>query len=161
MLGLILYYSIIFKAHNNVQKKQKLADELDEFIRDIGGQTSHQPTPKDICRFLIWKDQFGKTPVYVPSCPAVGKDRALCSCQKRLAVGTVEINYMIGMLRARFHQRGWASCMTKLRDRVQQFPFWSRIMCWLLKLNISSCMSETNSSSLCWEVRVKVSRYSY
>lgn len=47
-------------------------------------------TPKDICRFLVWNDKFGKTQIHGMSCPHIGEFGIhRCGCTIRLAAGTV------------------------------------------------------------------------
>lgn len=47
-------------------------------------------TPKDICRFLVWNDKFGKTQIHGMSCPHIGEFGIhRCGCAIRLAAGTV------------------------------------------------------------------------
>jgi hypothetical protein len=62
-------------------------------------------TPHDICRFLIYKDNNGKTQVHWQGCPYIGqKGKRDCQCPLRLAYKTVD-SY-IGKLRAIFHSIG-------------------------------------------------------
>ena len=62
-------------------------------------------TPIDVCRFLVYKDHYGKSQLHSQVCPNVAK-RGLssCSCPRRLAYGTVD-SY-IGKLRAIFSDAG-------------------------------------------------------
>ena len=56
-------------------------------------------SPKDLIRFLVWKDSKGKTKIHVPSCPNFGShSKWKCSCPSGLAAGTV--NSTIGKLRS-------------------------------------------------------------
>lgn len=62
-------------------------------------------TPKDVCRFLAWKDSRGKTQVHATSCPNLGKHNVPdCGCPTRLSFATVD-SY-IGKLRAVFKDAG-------------------------------------------------------
>ena len=58
--------------------------------------------PKDIVRFLVWKDQKGRTKIHREGCQFFGcRTRGLCECPSRLAAGTVDST--IGKLRAIFN----------------------------------------------------------
>ena len=62
-------------------------------------------SPKDLIRFLAWKDSKGKTKIHVPSCPNFGShSKRKCSCPSRLAAGTV--NGTIGKLCSIFNSIG-------------------------------------------------------
>ena len=62
-------------------------------------------SPKDLIRFLVWKDSKGKTKIHVPSCPNFGSHpKRKCSCPSRLAAGTVDST--IGKLRSIFNSLG-------------------------------------------------------
>ena len=62
-------------------------------------------TPKDVCRFLAWKDSRGKTQVHVTTCPYLGKHQLhSCGCPVRLSYATVD-SYS-GKLRAIFKEAG-------------------------------------------------------
>ena len=62
-------------------------------------------SPKDLIRFLVWKDSKGKTKIHVPSCPNFGShSKRKCSCPSRLAAGTVDST--IGKLRSIFNSLG-------------------------------------------------------
>ena len=57
----------------------------------LGNETFLSTTPKDVCRFLAWKDSRGKTQVHVTSCPNLGKHNVHdCGCPSRLSFATVE-----------------------------------------------------------------------
>ena len=59
-------------------------------------------TPRDLCRFLIFKDKDGKTQVHCNSCKFIGQQgRHPCGCPQRLSYKTVD-SY-IGKLRSIFH----------------------------------------------------------
>lgn len=89
------------------RQKSKLQQELEAFLASLTIPKSLlSASPHDLIRFLIWKDQQGKTAVHTPQCPSFGSNRrrALCACPTRLAAGTVE-SY-IGKLRAIFISAG-------------------------------------------------------
>ena len=70
-----------------------------------GAKTPFSATPKDVCRFLAWKDSRGKTQVHVSTCPFLGKHKVhSCRCPVRLSYATVD-SY-IGKLRAIFKDAG-------------------------------------------------------
>ena len=58
--------------------KQKTSLEL-EFTAFLGNisprRTILSATPHDVIRFLIWKDQFGKTTVHEEECRFLGRKR--------------------------------------------------------------------------------------
>lgn len=67
-------------------------------------------TPQDVCRFLVWSDQFGKTQVHAVSCPFLGRMGVLgCACPTRLAAGTIQnmIQQMTEILRTHGRSRSW------------------------------------------------------
>ena len=59
-------------------------------------------TPRDLCQFLAWKDEKGKTQVHQINCRFLG--HRPCDCPIRLAYGTVDS--LIGKLRAIFNEEG-------------------------------------------------------
>lgn len=68
-------------------------------------KTLMSASPRDVARFLVWKDKDGRTKVHTATCPFIGSTRkAACSCPTRLAAGTVDS--MIGKLRAMFAAAG-------------------------------------------------------
>ena len=88
--------------------KQKTSLEL-EFTAFLGNisprRTILSATPHDVIRFLIWKDQFGKTTVHEEECRFLGQKTVhTCACPRRLAYGTVDS--LIGKLRAVFAESG-------------------------------------------------------
>ena len=85
------------------KKKSKLAIELDNFLTDYLNIDFSKVTPKDICRFLVMKDDGGKTAVHIPTCSAIGERHPGCECPRRLASGTVDS--LVGQLRAIFKNR--------------------------------------------------------
>ena len=43
-------------------------------------------SPKDVIRFLVWKDSKGKTKIHIPSCPNFGyHSKRKCGCFSRVA----------------------------------------------------------------------------
>ena len=79
-------------------RKDSLQRELERFFASL-------PTPRDICRFLVYKDNSGKTQVQKNGCIYLGKKGSFkCGCPLRLSYNTVD-SY-IGKLRAIFHAVG-------------------------------------------------------
>ena len=59
--------------------------------------------PPEIVKFLIWKDQAGRTKIHTDVCAHLGhKGPTNCTCPTRLVFGTVDS--MIGKLRSIFAQ---------------------------------------------------------
>jgi len=94
------------RATNYSKQKDSLKKELESFLTALPGSvTSSTVTPRDICRFLIYKDKFGKTQVHRNGCEYIGqKGKHECGCPVRLSYKTVD-SY-IGKLRAIFHSVG-------------------------------------------------------
>lgn len=88
------------------RQKSSLQLDLERFLNSMPHSKSVlEATPKDILRFLAWKDQSGKTKVHVPSCRMFGsKSKDSCACPTRLAAGTVD--NIIGKLRSLFTDIG-------------------------------------------------------
>ena len=62
-------------------------------------------TPRDLCRFLIFKDKSGRTQIRHNGCEFIGQqDRHPCGCPLQLSYNTVD-SY-IGKLRSIFHAIG-------------------------------------------------------
>ena len=115
-------------ATKYMRKKSSLLAQLESFLASL----PHAPSvvsasPTDVCRFLVWKDQTGKTSIHHRSCPAIGVQpkTVICSCPTRLSSGTVDS--LIGQLRSIFeaHGRGhvWAlgalgnpACSKEVKD---------------------------------------------
>lgn len=74
------------------KQKSSLHSQLSAFLASLpGNKTPFNATPKDLCRFLAWKDSCGKTQVHKMSCPHLGKRGKFgCSCPVRLAYATVD-----------------------------------------------------------------------
>ena len=90
------------------KQKSQLVLELEIFLAALtpAGSllTCH---PRDIVRFLVWKDRKGQTKVHAAECPRLGSNSShTCPCPTRLAAGTVDST--IGKLRAIFNNMGRA-----------------------------------------------------
>lgn len=85
------------------KQKSHLESEVAQFLSALDPpKTLLSCVPIDIVRFLVWKDQKGRTKVHASECSFIGsKDRGFCNCPHRLAAGTVDST--IGTLRALFN----------------------------------------------------------
>ena len=89
------------------KQKSALQAELEYFLKaTTPSKNIHAATPRDLCRFLTWKDRKGKTIVHTQHCvsPPRVDSKTQCSCPTRLAFGTVDS--LIGKLRAIFNNLG-------------------------------------------------------
>lgn len=101
------------------RQKSQLESELQLFLHTLDTSKNLMSCcPKDIVRFLVWKDQKGRTKVHKQDCEFFGSaTRGPCSCPNRLAAGSVDST--IGKLRAIFNsldrsgewddRRGWGN----------------------------------------------------
>ena len=100
-------------AHD--KQRDSLNKELSAFLGYLpGSETLFSATPKDVCRFLAWKDSRGKTQVHITTLPYLGKHKVhICGCPVRLSYATVD-SY-IGKLRAIFKEAdrdgGWNTAL--------------------------------------------------
>lgn len=95
------------KDHKPYQlQKSKLRKELESFLSSLPcPKTLFSASPRDVTRFLVWKDKKGKTKVHTPTCPLFGSKKAEnCSYPSSLAAGTVA--NLIGKLRSLFLESG-------------------------------------------------------
>ena len=88
------------------KQKCSLRTEFETFLASLpNSKTILSASPTDITRFLVWKDQHGKTVVHSHGCPdSKLQSTAKCKCPKRLAYKTID-SY-IGKLRAIFKEAG-------------------------------------------------------
>ena len=86
--------------------KSSLHKELVNFLSSLPvPKALPSACPSDIKRFLVWKDNSGKTVVHLLDCPGLSqRQRVSCSCPTRLAAGTVDS--LIGKLRPIFIEEG-------------------------------------------------------
>ncbi|KXJ06330.1 Protein LIGHT-DEPENDENT SHORT HYPOCOTYLS 5 [Exaiptasia diaphana] len=98
--------SLVGKVTKYSKQKDSLRRELCSFLAGLPGQVSLVTvTPRDLCRFLVYKDKDGKTQVHRNSCGYLGqRGRFECGCPMRLSYKTVD-SY-IGKLRSIFHSLG-------------------------------------------------------
>lgn len=89
------------------KKKEAIVRELQAFLKRCDGRLSFNCcNPKDILRFLVFKDDKGKTQVHGISCPFLGQSGIQsCGCPLRLASGTV--SSIISQLKAFFYSLGF------------------------------------------------------
>lgn len=94
------------QATSYSKQKDSLQKELESFLAALPGSvTVATVTPRDVCRFLVFKDRAGKTQVHKNACSHVGqRGRHPCGCPIRLSYKTVD-SY-IGKLRSIFHAVG-------------------------------------------------------
>ena len=72
-----------FNDHKPYQvQKSKLRKEFESFLSSLPRpKTLLSASPRDVTRFLVWKDSKGKTKVHVPSCSLFGSKKAeVCPC---------------------------------------------------------------------------------
>ena len=93
-------------ATSYATQKDSLQKAVEKFLLSIpGSPTLATMTPRDICRFLVFKDKDGKTQVHRNGCNHLGTRGTFeCGCPLRLSYKTVD-SY-IGKLRAIFHTIG-------------------------------------------------------
>ena len=94
------------KATSYTKQKDSLQKELEGFLFALPGYvTLATVTPRDLCRFLVYKDKHGRTQVHRNSCTFMGqRGKHPCGCPMRLSYKTVD-SY-IGILRSIFHANG-------------------------------------------------------
>ena len=107
LLGLDYRLNRLLSAHfASAYEKRKfgLERDLDDFLRTHCRSGIMDASPRDLCRFLVWKDKGGKTAVHDVTCSCIGnRGPAVCKCPRRLAAGTVRS--LIGQMRAIFNGR--------------------------------------------------------
>ena len=88
------------------KQKDSLQKELASFLAAIPGKPNLATvTPRDLCRFLIFKDRYGKIQVHRNGCMFLGQRGSHpCGCTSRLSYKTVD-SY-IAKLRSIFHANG-------------------------------------------------------
>ncbi|KAJ7382392.1 hypothetical protein OS493_035233 [Desmophyllum pertusum] len=94
------------RATSYAKQKDSLKKEFETFLGSLPGYvTLATATPRNICRFLVFKDKNGKTQVYHNGCKYIGqKGIYVCGCPVHLSYKTVD-SY-IGKLRAILHSIG-------------------------------------------------------
>ncbi|KAJ7391233.1 hypothetical protein OS493_019364 [Desmophyllum pertusum] len=99
------------------KQKSSLHLELESFLSSLPTpKSSISASPKDVIRFLVWKDSKGKTKIHMPSCPNFGtRSKLKCGCPSRLASGTVDNT--IGKLRSIFNSIGRSGDWSGLSPR--------------------------------------------
>ncbi|EDO30749.1 predicted protein [Nematostella vectensis] len=96
-------------SRNNKPYQKRTSSLLKELERFLDSLTPPKnlmsASPRDINRFLVWKDEGGRTKIHKPTCTKYGSaGSARCRCPSRLAAGTVDS--IIGKLRAIFAEAG-------------------------------------------------------
>ena len=94
------------KATSHAKQKDSLQKELEGSLSALPGYvTLATVTPRDLCRFLVYKDKHGRTQVHRNSCTFMGqRGKHPCGCLMRLSYKTVD-SY-VGKLRSVFHANG-------------------------------------------------------
>ena len=94
------------QATSYSKQKDSLQKELENFLLGLPGKPSLAiVSPRDLCRFLVFKDRGGKTQVHRNGCVFLGqRGTPSCGCPVRLSYKTVD-SY-IGKLRSIFHAIG-------------------------------------------------------
>ncbi|XP_064639408.1 uncharacterized protein LOC135494969 [Lineus longissimus] len=91
-------------------KKSRVQKSLEIFLKHLGKDVV-TCSPYDICLYLAWADEEGKTAIHVTQCTAIGSKSPTCNCPRRLAYGTVKST--ISQLKAIFVELGrpdrWSS----------------------------------------------------
>jgi hypothetical protein len=91
------------------KKKTALVAEFEDFLSRCGDNTTLAwVTPQHVVRFLVWKDQRGKTQFHDVSCEYIGKPGIqACGCPTRLTSGSV--SNIISQLKSFFRSVGFGS----------------------------------------------------
>ena len=94
------------RANSYAKQKDSLRKEFETFLASLPGHiTLATVNPRDICRFLVFKDKNGKTQIHRNGCKYIGQvGRYTCGCPIRLSYKTVD-SYN-GKLRAILHSIG-------------------------------------------------------
>ena len=77
---------------NYEKQKESLKHELESFLHKLPAYVTLETiTPHDLCPFLIYKDQHGKTQVHQQGCAHMGqKGRHSCGCLLRLSYKSID-----------------------------------------------------------------------
>ena len=87
------------------KKKSALGKDFEKYLSIYENRDLATALPVDVTRFLIIRDENGKTQVHEVTCPFLGSSGIFdCACPLRLAWGTVQC--MIGQLRSTFDSIG-------------------------------------------------------
>ena len=94
------------RAESYTEQKDSLRKEFEVFLGFLPRYvTLATVNPRDICRFLVFKDKYGKTQVHLIGCRYISqKGRFDCGCPLHLSYKTAD-SY-IGKLRTIFHSTG-------------------------------------------------------
>lgn len=74
------------------KKRRSTTASLTCFLKMLPHKpTINNCTPEDVRKFLVWKDNSGKTVVHTLNCSEIGSTgKTTCSCPSRLSAGSVE-----------------------------------------------------------------------
>ena len=94
------------RATSHAKQKDSLRKEFETFLASLPGHIALATvTPRDICRFVVFKDKNGKTQIHLNGCKYIGQAGwYTCGCPICLSYRTVD-SY-VGKLRAIFYSIG-------------------------------------------------------
>ena len=93
-----------YRVTSYAKQKDSLRKEFETFLASLPGHIT-LATPRDICRFLVFKDKNGKTQIHRNGYKYIGQaGRYTCGCPIRLFYKSV--NCYVGKLRAILHSIG-------------------------------------------------------
>ena len=97
---------LYIQATSYSKQKDSPQRELKNFLLTLPASPNlDNATPRDLCRFLVFKDRHGKAQVHKTSCHMLGqKGHHKCGCPLRLSYKTLD-SY-IGKMRSIFHALG-------------------------------------------------------
>ncbi|CAG2203881.1 unnamed protein product [Mytilus edulis] len=102
----ILELDSLLQSTKYSKQKLVLQKSIVSFLSDLNPQKSlNDALPSDIRKFLVYKDDSGKTQIHKAQCKNRGvKGKFQCGCPLRLSAGSVDS--LIGQLRAIFRDHG-------------------------------------------------------
>jgi hypothetical protein len=100
-------------ASSYQRRRSAIEIDLEKFLSCLGRSVT-SCLPGDICLYLAWKDNRGKTPVHGLLCPDIADRNPTCSCPRRLAFGTVAGK--VSQLKLLFRKRGATESWDKYRS---------------------------------------------
>ncbi|XP_064635179.1 uncharacterized protein LOC135492564 [Lineus longissimus] len=109
------YLDELSATSDSVKRKCSIHTSLSNFLSQLPLKpTLHSCTPNDVRKFLVWRDNNGKTKVHKIACPFLGeKGKPRCACPLRLASGSV-VN-LVQKLASIFDDEGrgkdWLGCI--------------------------------------------------
>ena len=100
----------LLQSTRYAKQKSKLQLELEDFLSKLSpSKLLADAFPSDIRKFLVFKDQAGKTMVHGQKCEFKGQQGLQpCQCPRRRSAGSVDS--LIGQIRAIFRDYGRGTC---------------------------------------------------